>query len=186
MYAPTPLDGVMIKAVETYPNPKSSELSFGVGLFPFNTYYNGFSVHAGYSHHFNKKWAWEILNAHYVYATNTDVTSQLAEKHKVNPEEEIEKLEFVASSNGIYTHSYGKFVSFEEHIRYFRTSFVFGLGYLNTNEKGSITINIGEQFEVYINDSFSWKIEVRDYLTVEEDGSVENTVAFSLITGFSF
>src|SRR4051812_25283155 len=41
LYVPKPLDGVVIEAVETYPNPLDHELGLGVGLYPFNAYYSG-------------------------------------------------------------------------------------------------------------------------------------------------
>ena len=148
-----PLDGVVIEAVDVYKNPNGHEITFGIGMFPFSSYYNGFSVNVGYSVHYSKRWAWEILNANYVYAVNSDITSQLADKYGVSPES-IEKLSYLASTNLFYTFAYGKYVYSEKYLHYFRSALIFGGGYLSTNENASFTFNFGWRIDVYISNSF--------------------------------
>src|SRR5271154_3424536 len=51
---PKLLDGVTMEAVETYANPRSSEISLGIGVYPFDSYYYGMSINAGYTYHFSR------------------------------------------------------------------------------------------------------------------------------------
>jgi hypothetical protein len=44
-----PLDGVNLEAVETYAEPRSNEINLGVGIYPFDAYYYGLSLNAGFT-----------------------------------------------------------------------------------------------------------------------------------------
>jgi outer membrane beta-barrel protein len=182
-FKPRPLDGVLIDAVETYINPKSSQLTFDLGFWPFNAYYTGFSLNVGYTKYFNKTIAWEVLNGSYLYSVDKNLTSQLAETYGVNPEQ-IERLNFALSSSLIYVHSYGKFIFLKEYIRYFRSGFLGGLGLLATNKKSDVAIGLGWRFEVYVNDSVSWKLELRDLIALNNDFT--NNAAFTLGAAIGF
>jgi outer membrane beta-barrel protein len=178
-----PLDGVVIEALETYRNPKTSQLTFDLSLLPFNAYYTGFGINAGYIYVFDKTWAWEVANGSYIYSVEKGLTSELAQNHGVSPEQ-IERMTMTVQSNLQYYHSYGKFILLKEYIRYFRSAFLFGVGMAQTSKKSYIGPSLGWKFEVYVNDTFSWKLEVRDLLTFQS--GLTNNVAFSLGTAYSF
>ncbi len=178
-----PLDGIMVEALETYRNPKTSQLSFDLSLWPFNAYYTGFGINAGYIYYLNKTWAWEVANISYVYSVEKGLTSDLAQNYYVNPVQ-IERMTYTMITNLEYYHSYGKFILAKEYIRYFRSAFLFGGGMVTTNKQSYIAGSLGLKFEVYVNDVFSWKIEVRDLITAQS--GVTNNVAFSLGTSYGF
>src|ERR1700744_6478206 len=71
-----PLDGVQIDAVQSYVNPKSQQIDFGLGVWPLDAYYSGFSLDASYSYYFNKTYAWEVLHADYLYTVDKGLTSE--------------------------------------------------------------------------------------------------------------
>jgi len=178
-----PLDGVTIEALETYRNPKSSQLTFDLSILPFNAYYTGFGINGGYIWIFDKTWAWEVLNGSYIYSVEKGLTSELAQNYAVAPER-IERITFTAASNIQYYHSYGKFIFAKEYIRYFRSAFMLGVGGVQTNDKSYIAGSLGWKFEVFVNETFSWKLEVRDLITLQK--GVTNNVGFSLGTAYSF
>jgi len=180
---PKPLDGVLIEAVETYMNPKSNETLFGVGLYPLNPYFLGFGVHVAYSRYYDRKWAWEVINGSYVFGVERDLTAELADRYQVNPER-IEKTQFTAASNLQYVHSYGKFILGDKYINYFRSSLLGGLGFVSTNVEGRLALSFGVRFEVQTSDKYSWKLDVRDLLTVT--GEMENVIYVGLGTGISY
>lgn len=183
LVTPKPLDGVLVEAVETYMNPKNNETMVGLGVYPLNPYFLGFGVHAAYSRYYDRKWAWEIFNASYVFGVERDLTAELADKYQVNPER-IEKLQLTATSNIQYVHSYGKFVLSEKYINYFRSSVLGGLGFVSTNVEGRLALSFGVRFEVQTSDKYSWKLDIRDLLTVT--GEVENVVYVGLGTGIGY
>lgn len=160
-----PLDGVQIEAIETYQNPKKRAVDYGLGIWPVNPYYNGFSLNLGYTHYFSKTYSWEVLNGDYVFTVDKGLTSELADRYSVNPES-IERIRFILSSNLKYVHSYGKVIFLKEYIRYFRSSFLLGPALFAT-EKGeeaisTIGFNLGWRIETFVDNDFSWKIEIRE------------------------
>ncbi len=177
-----PLDGVPIEAVETYNNPKNSELSISMGYFPFNPYYNGLSLSGGYTYRFSQNFAWEVLHGDYVFAFDKGLTTELADRYGVNPTS-IETLKYLVSTNGTYTFAYGKFVLFKDYIRYFRASLLFGVGLAQTNLRSGVSGNTGLKFDVFTSDTFSWHIEVRDAYIVP---NTDNNCSFTLGPSVSF
>lgn len=178
-----PLDGVIVEALESYRNPKKSQLGFDLGYWPFNSYYTGFSVNVGYTYFLDKTYAWEVVQASYIYSVEKQLTSELADSYGVNPVK-IERAEYALSSNLIYYLSYGKFIFLKEYIRYFRSGLIGGVAMVASNKQTEVGPSLGWRFEVYVNDNFSWKFDLRDYVTIT--GEVTNNVAFNLGAAYSF
>jgi hypothetical protein len=102
----------------------------------------------------------------------------------VNPQT-ITELNYIVSTNGIYSFSYGKSVLFEDFIRYFRDSFIFGLGAVKTSGDDGTTsfaVNTGLKIEMFTTESFSWQFEARDSFAF----SGNNYLTFTFGTGLSF
>ena len=177
-----PLDGVNIEAVETYQNPKKQQIDFGLAVLPLDPYYNGFAIDLGYNYYFGKTYSWQILDVNYIYSVNKGLTSQLAQTYGVNPKS-IERLTFIVSSNIQYVHAYGKFVFMKEVIRYFRSSVVFGPAYVTSNKRGTVGFNLGWRFETFVNDDFSWILQIRD---VYAPSNIDNNLIISLGSSYGF
>jgi outer membrane beta-barrel protein len=178
-----PLDGVTIEAVETYRNPKTNQLDFGLGIWPLNPYFNAFSIDLTYNHYFNKALAWEVLHGSYMYSVDSGITSELADNYGVDPKN-IERPGYFLSSNLKYTLAYGKFIFLNSNIRYFRSQVMAGPALAITNKRQSIGGDVGWVFETFVNDFFSWKFELRD--TIATTGSTSNNLAISVGTGYAF
>jgi outer membrane beta-barrel protein len=181
MTKPKPLDGVTLEAVETYAEPRANEIGLGVGIYPFDAYYYGVSLNAGFTMHFSRNFAWEIINAQYFFGFQKDLTTELADVYSVNPTS-IPELNYIVSTNGLYSFSYGKSVLFEDFIRYFRDSFIYGLGAVKTTDSTSFAVNLGLKVEMFTTENFSWHFEARDSVAF----SGNNYLTFSLGTGLSF
>jgi outer membrane beta-barrel protein len=177
------LDGVLIEAVENYPNPKRNELGLQLGLLPFKSYYNGFALTGDYIYYFNKTIAWEVINASYAFTVGTNLTTQLADKYGVAPNQ-IEQVQFLVSTNIMYVFTHGKTVFLDDLIRYFRASVIGGVGLANTNLQSEFGLNVGLRIDAYINDNFSLKLEFRDMITLTS--GIDSFGVFSLGTGINF
>lgn len=177
-----PLDGVPIEAVETYASPRANQLSIGMGYFPFNPYYNGLSLSAGYIHRFGQNFSWEILHADYIYAFQKGLTTELADTYGVDPKS-IETLKYMISTNMLYTFAYGKFVLFGDFIRYFRASVLLGGGLVQTSLQSGIGVNAGFRLDVYTSETFSWQFEFRNSTTVN---TFDNNASFTLGPSVNF
>lgn len=176
-----PLEGVVIEALETYAAAKNNELGFQFGLFPFNSYFTGFSLTGFYDYRITKNIAWEILNASYIFSINTDLTSQLAQDYNVSPQT-IERLQYLVSTNFLFTHTRGKMLFLDDYIRNFSSSLILGLGLLTTNRTSEVHGVIGVAFDGMVSDTFSWRFEFRDMVTVNG----RNFAYFTLGTGVNF
>lgn len=176
------LDGVKIEAVEGYPNRKLHEGYLGLGAYPFNAYYTGLSLNGGYIYHFNQKWGWEVLKADYFFTFDSDLRSQLADRFNVGPEQ-INRIEYMLSSNAHFDFVNGKFVFLENFIRHFRATLIGGGGLLKTSQSNRMALNLGLRFGVFTSDRFSWNFEVRESVTLP---TVSNYVTFNLNAGMAF
>ena len=178
---PKRMDGVSLEAVETYVNPKTNEISLGIGVYPFDAYYYGLSVNAGYTYHVDRNLAWEVLNVQYYASFQKSLTTELADRYAVNPKL-IPSLNYVFSSDIQYIFAYGKFTVLEEQIRYFRASALGGLGAVKTTANTALALIGGVKFQVFTRESFSWNVEIRDNLAL----NANNYLSFILGTGLSF
>ncbi|MBC7397398.1 MAG: hypothetical protein H7333_08140 [Bdellovibrionales bacterium] len=178
---PKRMDGVTLEAVETYVNPKTNEISLGIGVYPFDAYYYGLSVNAGYTYHIDRNFAWEVLNVQYYASFQKPLTTELANIYSVNPKS-ITSLNYVFSSDIQYIFAYGKFTVLEEQIRYFRASAIGGLAAIKTSSNNTFAGLFGVKFQVFTRESFSWNVEFRDNLAINGN----NYLTFILGTGLSF
>jgi outer membrane beta-barrel protein len=179
---PKKMDGVILQAVETYLNPKFNEISFGIGVYPFDAYYYGLSINGGYTTHFSRNFAWEVLNAQYFFSFQKTLTTELADQYAVTPQS-IPTLSYIISSDVQYTFAYGKFTMLEDYIRYFRASAIGGLGMVKTTPTSSVAAVFGTKFQVFTRESFSWNLEVRDNFAIS---TTSNYLTFVFGTGLSF
>ena len=179
---PGRLDGVRIKAVERYVQNDSSEFTLGSGVYPLNAYYGGFDVNAGYSFFFNRQFGWEVLRAHYVFTSEKDLTSELADEYGVNPEE-IERLRFIFSTSGVFVFAYGKLLLADSYINYFRGLFNLGMAQINTSERSATAIVLGGKFDFFVTDKFSWYLEAREH---RQFVGANDHLTFGLGTGIFF
>ena len=177
-----PLDGVNIEAIETYQNPKTQQIDFGLSILPLDPYYNGFAIDLGYTHYFGKTYSWQILDVDYIYSVNKGLTSQLADTYGVNPQK-IERLNLIVASNFSYVHAYGKFVFAKKYIRYFRSALLVGPAYVTSNLRSTVGLNLGWRFETFVNEDFSWVLQIRD---IYAPSNIDNNLAFVLGTAYGF
>lgn len=182
LYQARTLDGVNIDAVETYLNPRPNEFSAGVGWYPFNPYYNGLSLTGAYTFHLSRKFAWEVVSFSYLYTFQRGLTAELADRYSVNPQS-IERLNSILATHFVFTHSSGKLIFLENFLRYFRSSVLLGPGLINTSQKNVFGAGVGLRFEVHTSRAFSWKLDVKDMMTLPAFNSY---VSFTLSTGYYF
>lgn len=165
--APKRMDGINLEPVETYVEPKLSEFSLGLGVYPFDPYFYGLSLNIGYTKTLSHNLVWEVVNAQYYVSIQKDVTNDLASGNAtvtpISPSS-VPRLQYIIASDFQYIFLYGKFTSFEKDIRYFRLSALAGLGMVKTSPVYSAATVFGLKFQTFTRDSFSWNVEMRDNL----------------------
>lgn len=181
-FSPKPLDGVRIEAVELSPNRSNHEISLGVGLYPFNAYYNALTINANYQHNLDRFWSWEIASIQSAFAFDKGLTTELAERFNVNPER-IDRLRLTLSSQMFYTLAHGKVVLTQDHIRYFRLSASGGLGLVSTSQSNGAALTLGVRIEAVSSESFSWRLDIRDAFVFS---GFNQYVTFTIGSAFGF
>lgn len=182
-FGPRPIDGVYVEAVQNYSNPVNHHIGFQFGVWPIQPYYNSFSLNFDYTYYFNKSWAWQIIDAAYLYSIDTGLTAELAEKYSLNPKT-IQKVTYLLTSNLKWTLGYGKLIVFENHIRYFRSSLITGPALVASNTDTTIGICLGWGFDTFIDEHLSWRFEIRDTIAIGSDHP--HNLAFLFGTSYGF
>jgi outer membrane beta-barrel protein len=178
-----PLDGVYVRAVENQLNPRTNRVAFDLGVWPLQPYYNGFSLNFSYSHFFNKTYAWEILRFCYLYTVQTDLTAKLAEQYGVD-KQKIERTAYVISSDVHWFFAYGKFLFFENNIRYFRSSLMAGPGLVSSNFSSKFGVDFGWSIETFFKEDFAWRLEIRDTIAFGADHPHNMSLNVGTVYGF--
>ncbi len=176
------LDGIPIETVEELPGIRAHEIRLGVGLFPFNAYYNGVTVDGGYTYRFSNDWAWEVANFSQAFTVDKGLTAELANKYHVNPDQ-IERLRFLASTAAVYTLANGKMLLLKDSIRSFRASLLLGPGLVATDANNYLAASYGLKLEFFNSEAFALKFDIRDSLTFS---NTRNYVTFSIGSGIRF
>lgn len=158
------LDGLPVQAVDALPSAWPTELSVGTSLYPLDPYYLGFSVSGGFTKFFSPTLGWEILSGAVAFSTQKDLVAQLAERG-VTPAT-LERLEYLISSSVVWVFSQGKSLLLQSYIQRFRSAFVLGPGLVKTSLNSYLTPNFGFRFDTTVSESFTWRLEIRDYLQV--------------------
>jgi outer membrane beta-barrel protein len=182
-FGPRPIDGTYVESLQTYLNPKNHHLGFSLGIWPIQPYYNGFSLDFNYVYYFNKGIAWEVVNYSNLYTIQTGLTAELAEKAGEQPKF-IQKPTYILSSNIRATLAYGKFIWWNEGIRYFRSYLVLGPALIATNLNSKTGVCVGWGMETFVNESISWRFDIRDSIASGMDHP--NNMAFLLGTNYGF
>lgn len=161
------IDAVPIQALETYANPKNHGLALGAGIFPLDPYFFAFGIHASYTYFFNSSLAWEMIDGSYAFTVRKNLSSELADKYNVRPET-IERLEYVIASSLMVLPTYGKTVLFKSVLQNIRTGLLIGPGFYKTSLTSGPTVHLGAMFENYIDETFSWRLEIRDHIGLSD------------------
>ncbi len=177
------LDGAPISSLETNIQPHRHSIFLGMDNLPFNAYYAGLGISASYQFNFTKNFAWEIARGSYFFSVEKDLTTELAEEFRVNPER-IEKVEAIVKSNIKYYFVYGKWLFLEKYIRYFRLGVLAGPAMAFTSEEMKFLANAGLCFDLSINRHFWATFEFQDSISIEED--FETYPAFNFGMKLSF
>jgi outer membrane beta-barrel protein len=181
--AASSMDGVWIEAVETYPALRKNSIDFGLGVYPFDPYYNAFAFTAGYTHSFSRSFAWEALSLSYLYTIDSSLREQLADEFEQNPDL-IKRPKLTLSSHLIFMRIFGKFTSTDDRVRYFRAGPMLGGGIFQNSQESFPTANVGLRLEMHVSEGFAWKIDVRDHVAVTR--GFGNYVFFTIAGGLNF
>ncbi len=180
------LDQGKVFAVQPRPYQMNQEFALSFGFLPLDAFYKMFSVSGHYVVHFSDLWAWEALHLSFskYLDVDTGLKGELADRwdtSPTNPEED--RIDFILDTNLMIKPMVGKAALFDSMVIHNETYFLIGVGALKFETAWYPAVNVGVGIRIFVIDTISVRLEVREYLSLEE-GGVGSTLQFGL--GFSY
>ena len=180
------LDQGKVFAVQPRPYQMNHEFGLSFGFLPLDAFYKMFSVSGHYVVHFDDLWAWEAVHLSFskYLDLDTGLKGELADRwdtSPTNPEED--RIDFILDTNLMIKPMVGKAALFDSLVIHNETYFLIGVGAQKFETAWYPAFNVGVGIRIFIIDTISARLEVREYISIEE-GGVGSTLHFGL--GFSY
>ena len=140
------------------------ELAVDGGILPINAFSKGLTVGVAFTYHFSNSWAWEIINANYVYKQlDTGLKTELLENFNVQPTD-ISSIDLMLSSSLVLKPFYGKLALFNRRVVHLEVSVPIGGAWANYTDKQTFGAVSGLIFRVFLSPHASVRLDVREYV----------------------
>jgi outer membrane beta-barrel protein len=163
------------------------ELNVAAGILPMNAFNKGLTIGGSFTYHWSQAWAWEIINAAYVYKQlDTGLKTELLENFNVQPTD-IKAIDLLLSWSFAFKPFYGKLAFYNRWLIHLEFEILLGGTYARyMNPQAWLAgPNVGVIFHVYLSPHTSVRIDVRDHVLFDGwKGDSHNELHVSL--GFAF
>lgn len=140
-------------------------LAFQLGYMPLNSFNKGINAGASYTYFLSDFVAWEVLNANYVLNQDTALKTDLKKTFITDIDDQKTELDFIQymlTTNIIYTPLYNKSLLFNKTNVYGEISFVFGGGIANFDSAGAVgLVDLGTILRFFTAADKSLKFDIR-------------------------
>lgn len=172
----------------------ADELALQVGYLPADPYVKYFTGGLTYTHFFSEFTGWEIVNGQYAVNFPAGIQKDLLANFSTNctptqcaTADKFPTLNFLATTNLVFTPIYTKNLLFNSKLVYSQISFVGGGGVASYTSNIKNCIDIGVIIRYFLNDSSSVKFDFRDYvfLSPGTNNNLTLVVAYAFNLGSS-
>ena len=190
-------EGGRVYAVQKKGYQLKHELYGAVGVLPMDAFYKGITIGGGYTYHFSNNLAWEVFQVLFSNNIDTGLKGDLQDIFSVEPSA-FREVKMLANSNIVFVPLYGKMswlnrqviqmelyltggpgiAQYKEYVRE-------GASGYGTENKYYFSANFGIGLRFFINEHFSARLDMRDYLNFV-DGGTDNAAYFSLGLAWNF
>lgn len=164
-----------------YYKPGKIEVAGTAGLMPYDDVNNQYFVGAKATWHWTDYWGWEVIEFQKAFSSTTDWVKNLVSSKSIN-NLQTAQLNYLATSNLVFSPFYGKVRVFGSSLVYFDLYAVAGGGLAGSrtiklssgNPESEVrsgmdpVIDFGVGFKVFMGPSFGMLLDLRDYLTFSE------------------
>ncbi len=174
-------EGGALYAVQNRKYTASHEFSVGGGSLPLDAFYKGYTVSGAYTLHFSDLWAWEMVHGAYSFNVNTDLREELQSNWNAEPTR-FPKIQWFGDSNLVLKPLYGKLAWFNDSLIYGEMFFTVGPALASYENAGThVGANLGLGFRFYLSESWSLRLDARDYyfVAVDDTSTRSNELFFS-------
>ena len=190
-------EGGRVYAVQKKSYLLKHEMHGAVGVLPMDALYKGVTIGAGYTYHFSHHFAWEAIQLLYSSNIDTGLKEDLQNSFDATPES-FREVQFMVNSNVVFVPLYGKMTWLNRSVVQTEVYLTAGPGIARYKEfeltgadsyseegKYYFSGNFGLGLRCFINQRFSVRLDMRDYMNFVE-GSVDNAAYFSLGLSWNF
>ncbi len=189
-------EGGRVYAVQKKGYLLKHELHGAIGVLPMDALYKGVTFGAGYTYHFSHHFAWEAIQFLYSNNIDTGLKEDLQNIFDADPTS-FREVQFMANSNIVFVPLYGKMSWLNRSVVQMEVYLTGGPGiaqYKEFNRVGSegfaeetkyaFSGNFGLGLRFFINQNFSVRLDMRDYMNFID--GVDNVAYFSLGLSWNF
>ena len=190
-------EGGKVYAVQKKGYPLKNELYAAVGVLPMDAFYKGVTFGAGYTYHFSHHFAWEVFQFLASSNIDTGLKEDLQNVFSIEPSS-FREVKMLANSNVVFVPLYGKMSWLNRQVIQMELYLTAGPGIARYKEyvrqgaegyaeenKYSFSANFGMGLRFFLNESFSVRLDLRDYVNFI-DGGPDHAAYFSLGLGWNF
>jgi outer membrane beta-barrel protein len=175
------LDYGNVYAIQTRAFKMNHEFSLSLAFLPLDAFYKYFGLSGHYVFHFNNIWAWEAV--HFTFTQylkiDTGLKKQLIDNWEATPIGKLRRLDMTLDTNLMVKPFYGKLTLMNGLVIYSEAYFLVGVG----TQKYQVwrpAFDVGMGMRIYINKKFSLRLEVREYVDIENNSNLNSTLYFGL------
>ncbi len=179
------LDQGKVYAIQERSYRMNHEFMLSFGFMPLDAFYKMFAISGHYVVHFDELWAWEAAHLSFSkYLTiDTGLKDQLNKKWDVQPTDpEENRIDFVLDTNLMIKPLVGKAVLFDDYVIHGESYILAGVGAEKFETAWFPAVNVGLGLRIYIVETISLRLEVREYVNFGE--GVGNNLVFTF--GFAY
>jgi outer membrane beta-barrel protein len=190
-------EGGRVYAVQKKEYQLKHELYGAVGVLPMDAMYKGVTIGGGYTYHFSHHFAWEAIQFTYSNNIDTGLKEDLQNSFDATPES-FREVQFMVNSNVVFVPLYGKMSWLNRSVVQMEVYLTAGPGIARYKEfeltgadsyseeaKYYFSGNFGLGLRFFINQRFSVRLDMRDYMNFV-DGGVDNAAYFALGLAWNF
>ncbi|HOX45710.1 MAG TPA: outer membrane beta-barrel domain-containing protein [Myxococcota bacterium] len=175
------LDQGRVYAIQDRAFRMNHEFGLSLGFLPLDAFYKMFSIGGHYVVHFDEMWAWEAVHLTYskYLDVDTGLRSELADRWDASPTDpEENRIDFALDTNLMWKPLYGKSTLLGDTVIFGETYLLLGIGTEKFETAWYPAINLGLGMRIFLGETISMRLEVREYIHFGE--STGGTLLFAL------
>ncbi len=189
-------EGGRVYAVQKKGYQLKHELYGSLGVLPMDAFYKGITLGGGYTYHFSNNLAWEAFQVVFSNNIDTGLKNDLQDDFSVEPSA-FREVKMLVNSNIVFVPVYGKMSWLNRQVIQMELYLTGGPGIAQykeyeregasgygTKHKYYFSANFGIGLRFFINERFSVRLDMRDYMNFVD--GVDNAAYFSLGLGWNF
>lgn len=172
---------------------KKREIGVNLGYLPDDNFYESFPISVNFIHHFNERYAWEVIRASYMLNSERDIKQDLEENFGVTPST-FDELTSHIETSFIVKPTYGKDSLWNKHILNHEGFVTFGAGvatfekklsYGDPEQESALTASIGIGRKYFVGKNFNVSLELKNIVMFKES-NIENYIFLGIGLNFRF